>query len=314
MKQFKDMVPVDPREGSNIECYRYLGSHWMESLQNAELKLADVNEFNDIFDGRGGCVNELRHEAIIEILASQISDNFNFNKEKALANLKKKLQIPKQVIDAATEVVRQSIHDRQMAGDLKVICFAKPENRNSDALMWSHYANHWKGVRLGFSLLYDIHKEIDFKELTTPYILEPIKYSAIRPTLDLSLLTSLVNDPIYIDFFRKAIITKSIEWRYEAEWRLLVDRVRAVQRFVNNKLMFFWKFHPLLLKTIDLGPEIDKEHESELVNFVKLYYPHVTVNRVVLDQVQYRHDYKLIYGRNSVAGAESDSIFNKKVT
>lgn len=66
--------------------------------------------------------------------------------------------------------------------------------------------------------------------------------------------------------------------------------------------MFFWKFHPLLLKTIDLGPEIDKEHESELVNFVKLNYPHVTVNRVVLDQMQYRHDYKLIYGRNSVAG------------
>lgn len=299
MQQFKDMVPIDPREGSNIECYRYMGSHWMESLQNAELKLADVNEFNDIFDGRGTCINELRREAIIHIIANSINKNGLVDREEYLNRLKKELTISKDVLDSATEIVRQSVHSRQMAQEIKIICFSKPEDRNADALMWSHYANHWKGVRLGFSLLYDIHNEIDFKLSTTPYILEPIRYSDKRPTLDLSQINTLVNDPVYTDFFRKALITKSLEWSYESEWRLMVDRPRAVVRYGNNKEMLFWKFHPFLLKSIDLGPGVYKEDENELLSFIQINYPHVKVNRVILDEIQYQHKYESIYAGNA---------------
>ena len=299
VQQFKDMVPADPREGSNIECYRYMGSHWMESLQNAELKLADVNEFNDIFDGRGACINELNRDAIIQIIANSKNKNGLVDREGYLNRLKKALIIPKDAVDSATEIVRQSVHSRQMAQEIKMICFSKPEDRNADALMWSHYANQWKGVRFGFSLLYDIHNEIDFKLLTTPYILEPIRYSDKRPTLDLSQMTTLENDPVYIYFFRKALITKSLEWSYESEWRLMVDRTRAVVKFVNNKEMSFWKFHPLLLKSIDLGPGVDKEDENKLLSFIKLNYPHVKVNRVILDEMQYQHKYEPIYAGNA---------------
>ena len=298
MKQFKDMVPVDPREGSSIECYRYLGSHWMESLQNAELKLADVDEFNDIFDGRGACINELHRDAVIRIIADNINYNLRFDIEQVLNCLQKALVIPKDVLDLATEIVRYGVHSRQMAKEIKVICFAKPENRGADALMWSHYANNWKGVRLGFCLLYDIHKEIDFKKLTTPYIFEPVKYSEMRPTLDLSQITTLENSPIYIDFFRKTLITKSLEWSYESEWRLMVDRPRAIRKVINNKEMLFWKFHPLLLKSIDLGPEISMEEENNVINFIKSNYPHVKVNRVVLDEIRYQHNYEPIYAGN----------------
>ena len=47
-----------------------------------------------------------------------------------------------------------------------------------------------------------------------------------------------------------------------------------------------------------LGPEISMEEENNVINFIKSNYPHVKVNRVVLDEIRYQHNYEPIYAGN----------------
>ena len=295
VKRLEDLIPVDPLEGSNIECYRYLGSHWMDSLQNMELKLSTVSDFNDAFDGRGACTNVLRRELIVKHAKEIVSAQFNYPAH-VIDKIVQELD-PDDLVRTYSQGFAKAFLERQMSKDWRIACFAKPETSNADALMWSHYANHWKGVRLGYRLLFDLHKEIDFKEMTTPFILDYVRYTDMRPVLDLSEIESFENDPVLIAYGHKVITTKSSEWSYESEWRLLVDTPKATVKYVCDTPVFFWRFHPLLLRTIDIGPDVPDKARQELVDFVSYispYYRHVTINQVELSTNTYSHEYKCI--------------------
>ena len=62
-------------------------------------------------------------------------------------------------------------------------------------MMWSHYANKWQGVRLGFDLLFENHHQVTY-DTTSPYALTPVTYSQKRPVLDLSRIEEVDGDPL----------------------------------------------------------------------------------------------------------------------
>ncbi|MCH7989143.1 MAG: DUF2971 domain-containing protein [Planctomycetes bacterium] len=80
--------------------------------------------------------------------------------------------------------------------------------RNDDILMWSHYADEHKGICIEFRT--DIDSSFFVKA-------EPVAYSKKYPQLNL--LEVVTNEKI-----RAAapwMLTKSVHWKYEREWRVL---------------------------------------------------------------------------------------------
>lgn len=156
MKRLEDLIPVDPLEGSNIECYRYLGSHWMDSLQNRELKLSTVTDFNDVFDGRGACKSIFRRELMVRYAKEIVSAQLNcpaYIVDRIVRELD-----PDELARKYSQGFGKAFIERQMTKDWRIACFAKSKTSSADALMWSHYANHWKGVRLGYAVDSTRHK------------------------------------------------------------------------------------------------------------------------------------------------------------
>jgi DUF2971 family protein len=89
-----------------------------------------------------------------------------------------------------------------------------------DMLMWGHYADAHTGVCLQFSV-----------SPTDPFFgrAQPVTYSIKRPKFD--------PDRSYQENAEAAILTKSIDWMYEHEWRILeLSTGPATYRFPTDKL------------------------------------------------------------------------------
>ena len=87
----------------------------------------------------------------------------------------------------------------------RVLCFSSSDIDNSaDILMWSHYADHHKGVRIGF----DISSSPGF-EITE------ISYRDDRPEIDLYADSAAVQAAV-----KESLRFKSCAWSYEAEHRV----------------------------------------------------------------------------------------------
>ena len=293
MKPLTDYIPVDPREGSTIRCYRYLGSHWMDSLTRMELKTADIDDFNDIFDGRGSTTGEVSLDVVKRHIAENISENVP-GMSKDLLNRRLEHEDDKVLRELYSNRIKSAIINREQMHECRIICFSDPQNCEADRLMWSHYANHWNGVRLGFDLLYDNHSDVKFVCPTTPFTLDCVRYDDARPIMDLSKLEAIVGDTYFTSCFRSALLTKSKAWQYENEWRMFVLKNQAEIRYVDNAPMYFWKFHPQLLKRVDIGPLVEEDQRNELVMFLSREYPHVEITQVTLNEKDYGFEYRPI--------------------
>ena len=89
------------------------------------------------------------------------------------------------------------------------LCVLSLSEKNDNALMWSHYGDCHKGICL---------------ELTVPLDngLHQVQYSKERPLVYFNDFDEATRDP---DRFNRSIIralmTKSDDWAYEAEWRCI---------------------------------------------------------------------------------------------
>lgn len=98
----------------------------------------------------------------------------------------------------------------QMRSEMGIACLSESDD---SLLMWAHYANNHYGMCVEYELM-EINRQLKF----TPI---PIIYSEGRACLD-----SLNPDTVERDttkVFLESLTTKSLEWRYEKEWRIIRD-------------------------------------------------------------------------------------------
>lgn len=77
-------------------------------------------------------------------------------------------------------------------------------------LMWSHYADSHNGICVGYNVS-DILSNSGF-------FLLPVVYSDSIPSIDFDLEYYNIGDPL---FPLLSIATKSLDWEYEQEWRIV---------------------------------------------------------------------------------------------
>ena len=87
--------------------------------------------------------------------------------------------------------------------------------------MWAHYANNYKGMCVEYELL-QISEQLKFSPIPVIYANEKIS------------LNSLISENLGRDTMRlfvESITTKSPEWSYEKEWRIIRDEAACGTRW-----------------------------------------------------------------------------------
>jgi len=188
--------------------YRYTSLEWLEkNIINNNIYFADPPKLNDPFDCNLNIDATVTPEIIfswLQRLQQQGVMNSHFQSillnPKNQSTIKKVVQSdPNKLESLAKESVKNELDK------LGICCFIKPPENETDEknnlLMWAHYADKHKGVRLKFNTC-------DIIEVITP--LQKVKYQNDYPEFDF-----YKGDEQFIILAS----TKSTSWRYENEYR-----------------------------------------------------------------------------------------------
>jgi hypothetical protein len=192
------------------------GSHTIENLEKRQLWSSESAQFNDPFD----CAIPYR---LLKISRGRWLNGYSawrawFQGERGAAAARDRDSqyltngVPNRAfIDALTKVVDANIQKMRQGNEKTGVCCFSATLKS--ILMWSHYADGHKGVCLEFDT-----ELAPFADTTKVH---PIDYESVYPALD-----PVFYLPIPADLGILSLRTKSREWKYEMEWRLLTPAGR----------------------------------------------------------------------------------------
>lgn len=195
------MVPM------KLNLYKYLAydDGAKALINNGTLKYSHFSEFNDPFD----CTVSYDVEDSLEYYKSRkdlikaVGDKLNYSPAE---RIQKKPQLLKNV---EKSIINGDFH-RGLLDPIGICCLSKVAD---SILMWSHYANHHKGVVVEFDTFQDKYTELhDVEKTLLGY---PIVYQGQMPKI------SARNGQDGFSAVQSTILTKSLSWKYENEVRVL---------------------------------------------------------------------------------------------
>jgi Protein of unknown function (DUF2971) len=145
-----------------------------------------------------------------------------------------------------------------------IFCATK---RHDNILMWAHYADMHKGVVLGF--------RPDAALDSFLCLLEPVTYSEVRPSFYNRFDTLLGNTLKFEEmaaFIRSLTATKSPEWSYEEELRIVIPS--WIPEGQAAKLV---PFYPHELAELYLGLRVDRLDVERIIKAARLLNPDITI-------------------------------------
>ena len=186
--------------------------------------------------------------------------------------------------------------------NFRIACFSAFSSENdyfkNSPLMWSHYALSHKGFCVEYNLKPLFNKRTNLKEHycadNNAYLsktqqkqilvngLFPVTYDNRRISMGKELLFSLLMDSSnnkrqLKEIVLKSLISKALSWKYESEWRLIVDK--SLSELVGNKIQFPFS------KRIIIGYNASKEITRMLKQVGKNLV--IEVNQAFIDPITY---------------------------
>lgn len=238
------------------ELYKYftINDNFIATLIKKQIWFSSPNDFNDPFDCNLKC-HYLKDVEFEERINDELRDVYNSvdNNEEFFKTHKVLTAIAEAHDDNLrknTSKLNTNLQDT--VKDTGIACFSK---KNDSILMWSHYADNHKGVCLKF-------KTSDsefFDKMAT------VMYTEKFPNLN--------NEFRYSDSQNFLFFTKSKEWEYEEEVRVL------------KKPRQLFKFKPEVLDSIYFGAKCTEEKRKEIIELVRKIngYEKVKFFKVILD-------------------------------
>ena len=239
----------------------------LRSVQNLKCHSVYFNSpssFNDPFD----CafkprVKEPTDVEIDAITAKMLSDPLTpENVRKSLAALPKP-QLRLQLIRIAEGIIEEQRHD--FNNTKGVTCFAE---RNDNMLMWSHYGGQHKGFCLEF--------DTTLEPLTK---LRRVSYSSDIPEVD---ITQFMLEGDYEPLLN-LFCTKSIDWAYEREWRVLHADKGTV-----------YTYKPDALRGIYFGAKMTRQDIDMICLILHCQNPDVELHRGARSESEFRIEFSRI--------------------
>jgi len=272
--------------------YKYVTAHVAKIiLVNYKLRWSSPVLFNDPFDVQrdfnfGFELDELAEPVVNEILRLISADSIpDLSRNPSAAFLIHMLrrrdntllwdtiipELPK-LIKEGLELARENSYKQikeqwsEFIPDFRILCFSEVYDH---PLMWSHYADSHKGVVLGF-------QSVDSSSIWN--VSQPVTYQDSPPMWAsrdewVSILTGQANLDL-TSVFTKYACTKTPEWAYEKEWRIISFCRKGETGHYSD-----YGFNPRELKSVYLGCDIPKEEADEIALLLQYDLAHVKLYR-----------------------------------
>ena len=270
---------------------RYMGLEFgLQSVQTGMFKLLRPLDANDPYEMMGATVGQLSDAA-----QGELCDDMRYEWAKAPLGVGGR-SVPS--IEAVLERVansgyyfKQIIMDRmiQQSG-MQILCFADAKSANgvSDQLMWAHYAGGGRGIRVW----------IDSDKLPSKYPqIFKVNYQERRPTIDLATLQSYKDMSKWGPFYQQVWLSKSLAWKYENEYRLMVPMGKYAPCLHSDGELEFIQIPHSAITRIDFGPKGYIQETIDIVDRLKagLQTSHIEYRVATFKEDEYEYDY-LDYG------------------
>jgi hypothetical protein len=231
--------------------YRYLKSHALETIRDGLLKVSRLSEFNDPFEGMFGMPESFSAKEAKAYVEKEIKRP-SIECSPRLYGLKPHLPSITRAYVVGYPRKRQEMLQAWSKGRdefIHVVCFTSSKvSVRDEIVMWSHYADNHRGVRLGFEIT---------PVKTRTYALEAVSYTDERIQIALDEEPDATGKKMYA-----AHKTKSKAWEYEAEYRLLIHRERPE--------VLGFRYSKSWLRSVDFGAACDDSKTIESIrDFVR---------------------------------------------
>lgn len=151
-----------------------------------------------------------------------------------------------------------------------VSCLSESEN---SLLMWAHYANNHRGLCVEYDLL-EINRILNFSAI-------PVIYSEERTCFDFFDPQTIEKDTLKL--FIQSLTSKSPEWSYEKEWRIIRDQGACGDKWnADKKGALLDMVQP---SSIILGCAVQPEFEQEVTEYCSIN--RIDLYKMEKDPIQY---------------------------
>lgn len=153
---------------------------------------------------------------------------------------------------------------RSWIPEFRILCLTESP---AHAAMWYHYADSYKGIVIEFKCL----DAVDSAWLGAMPVTYPKEKPAVYTADGLAEILTLRHELAVRKIRISGTYTKSPDWSYESEWR-----IASYMRPGESGLFSDYKFHPLEVGAIYLGPQSPRDVRVDISRLAKAY-PHAKV-------------------------------------
>lgn len=160
--------------------------------------------------------------------------------------------------------------------------------------MWSHYSSNHSGFVIEFDLRNTFFDRRQ-KEADLIRCVRKVKYESNRPNI--KLYDSSLSEPELLNFLVDSILlTKSIHWKYEEEWRM-ISYLKETDKILDlgNQTVHLNKFDSSAIRAVYCGVSINPDIRDKIIAILKEQrYAHVKLFQGNLNPSLYKIDFSLL--------------------
>lgn len=243
----------------------------LESIKANKMWYSAPCNYNDVFD----CEITVDETAIIAC-ALQLAKEEGMNIRTGSPMWKKIRQTMRQEIRTFNSTFET------MRSTMGIACLSESDE---SLLMWAHYADNHRGICVEYDLM-EINKQLNFTPVPIIYSNDRVCFNSLNPN-------TVEKDSFAL--FLRSITSKSEEWSYEHEWRIIRDEVACGDRWDSEKKGALLDM--IRPNSITLGCVAEEQFEKSIKEYCKEY-------RISLYKMQKD---KSLYKLNKVPVLEFDS-------
>jgi hypothetical protein len=254
--------------------YKYLDSAGcLDIIKNRRLLATDPITFNDPFEIYPGITGKPDKDKTLSYLHNDLLPRLSSAIKEGLTDFSGRFVLRDD--DTISKIVEQNMKPglkreienglERASQTMRIICFCDPKEikDGDDILLWSHYGDKHKGVRIFF-------ETDDIKILSTN--LFQVVYSLERACIDITDLSTSAFNKNVEDAYRNTFKTKNKSWEYEKEVRWIINLKECRQ---ENELSYI-PLLPNAIRRIDFGCNCESDTiisilDNNAYRHVKLY-------------------------------------------
>lgn len=245
-------------------------------IKDGTMKFTNPKDFNDPFD----CYPELDIKATSEFVKKTITPGEKNKVDNIIKNKKGNLSPAKKLLERQKYLNQPKYTPEEYFEKFNNVGICCLSRNPLNLLMWAHYASEHKGFVVEFSIpvrtgneLTEFRKSINKAILSNEVRLDDIKklrFDGIQKLLPSKVEYKqdkpIINSP---DAFQKHFLTKSLDWKYEQEERVIDDIRKAGIHFYNREQ---------ILKSVIAGMKMSDDDFVTLKNTVDAVNKELGIN------------------------------------